>query len=651
MRGMLDAFLRPTDVVDLVQSVLEASTEYSIIGTDMDGAILLWNSGARRLYGYKAKEVGGKLDADVLHTPEDVAAGLPEAMRQSALADGKWEGTVAQVRRDGSRLTARAVMTPRRSREGEPTGFLLIAKDISEELRSLMGLEAGLLESAPDAMVIVDSDGRITLVNRQAERLFGYHGEELLDQPVEVLMPEGARAAHSQQRRSYLAKPAARPMGAGLLLYGRRRDGSEFPADISLSPLQTDGGTLVLAAVRDITDRRQTEEALREAKLAAEQANRAKSEYLSRMSHELRTPLNAILGFAQLQEMDELDNDKREGLRHILAAARHLLDLINEVLDIDAIEVGRLPLSLEPVAVAEVVTEAVGLMRPLAGRHGVLLLAGPSTTCDGHVLGDRQRLKQILLNLLSNAVKYNHEEGSARLTCERVAGERLRIAVTDTGPGIPPEMLERLFVPFERLGSERTRVEGTGLGLPLSKRLAEAMGGSLGVATAVDQGSTFWVEFPLTEDPAERAERAGPPPRQDEPEREQPSLTVLCIEDNLSNLRLVERILSRRRGIRLISAMRPQLGLDLVGEHHPDLVVLDLHLPDMPGEEVLRRLRADPETAAVPVVVLSADARPSLISRLLDAGARGFLTKPLDVTELLGLLDTIAGEQEPAGGP
>jgi signal transduction histidine kinase/CheY-like chemotaxis protein len=406
----------------------------------------------------------------------------------------------------------------------------------------------------------------------------------------------------------------------------------------------------IIHRVEDVTQFvRLNEHGLLEAKEEADRANTAKSEYLSRMSHELRTPLNAILGFAQLLELEELTNEQRENLHFILSAARHLLALINEVLDIAAIEAGRLPLSLEPVPVADVVAETVSLIRPLADQHQVLLV-GPPVSCQLHVLGDRQRLKQILLNLLSNAVKYNRPGGRVELACGPVEGtERLRVQVQDTGPGIAPEAMDQLFVPFERLGSEQTGVEGAGLGLPLSKRLAEAMGGTLAVETEVGRGSRFWVELPMAEGPVQRAERqheldpVGPPaPEPDE------AMTVLYIEDNLSNLQLVERVLSRRPGVRLISAMRPQLGLELAAEHHPDLILLDLHLPDMPGQEVFRRLQGEPRTAQVPVVVLSADARPTLIDELLARGVRAFLTKPLDVKELLELLDAVATERHQA---
>ena len=406
----------------------------------------------------------------------------------------------------------------------------------------------------------------------------------------------------------------------------------------------------LLVVSRDVTEQAMLEEDLRLAKLAAEQANEAKSEYLSRMSHELRTPLNAILGFAQLLDLDDLDTEQRDNLGHIMSGARHLLSLINEVLDIAAIEAGRLSLSLEPVVLADVAAETVSLIRPLADQHHIVL-AGPNVSCATHVLGDRQRLKQVLLNLLSNAVKYNREGGSVHLECEPVPGDRLRIKVTDTGLGIPSEALERLFVPFERVASQPTAIEGTGLGLPLSKRLAEAMGGALELVSTPDQGSTFWIELPLVGAPVQQAEGqldAEPASAAEPVAQTGADLTVLYIEDNLSNLQLVERVLGHRPGVRLISALRPQLGLDLAGQHHPDLILLDLHLPDMPGETVLRRLWSSPATADIPVAILSADARPALIERLLGEGVRGFLTKPLDVKELLGRVDGIAAERERA---
>jgi signal transduction histidine kinase/ActR/RegA family two-component response regulator len=506
----------------------------------------------------------------------------------------------------------------------------------------------------PDLVIVAVSDAYLRDTMTVREQIVGRELFEVFpDNPddPEATGENNLRASLDRVRRDRVADTMA------LQQYDIRRpdaDGGGFEVRFWSpvnSPVLEPDGTLafIIHSVEEVTESVRAAKELRAAKEEADRANQAKSEYLSRMSHELRTPLNAILGFAQLLELEDLADEQRENLHFILNAARHLLALINEVLDIAAIEAGRLPLSLEPVAVADVVAETVSLIRPLADQHQVLLVS-PPVSCQVHVMGDRQRLKQILLNLLSNAVKYNRQGGRVELACGPADGDRMRVAVRDTGPGIAPDAMGQLFVPFERLGSEQTGVEGAGLGLPLSKRLAEAMGGTLEVSSTAGQGSTFWVELPQAEGPVERAERQQEleVPAEAEAEPAAP-LTVLYIEDNLSNLQLVERVLSRRPGVRLISAMRPQLGLELAAEHDPDLILLDLHLPDMPGQEVFRRLQAEPRTANVPVVVLSADARPTLINELLSQGIRAFLTKPLDVKELLELLNTIATERAPTG--
>ncbi|HVS09269.1 MAG TPA: ATP-binding protein, partial [Planctomycetota bacterium] len=374
----------------------------------------------------------------------------------------------------------------------------------------------------------------------------------------------------------------------------------------------------------------------RRAEGEADQANRAKSEFLSRMSHELRTPLNGILGFAQLLELEPLREGQKESTQQILRAGRHLLALINEVLDISRIEAGRLAISLEPVPVGDTVQGTLELVRPLAAEKGIDLRADIVDE-RRHVLADRQRLHQVLLNLFANAVKYNRPGGSVRISCEETAGDRLRIRVADTGPGMDPDKLERMFTPFDRLGAESSSVEGTGLGLTLSKHLVEVMGGTLSVESQVGVGSAFTVELPSVAAPAAAVPLVAP--GRVDPAPESAALVILYIEDNLSNLRLVERIVARRPGVRLLSAMQGRLGFDLAREHQPDLILLDHHLPDIMGDEVLRLVREEPRTRDVPVVMLSADASPGQIARLLNAGARAYLTKPLDVAKLLALID------------
>lgn len=393
---------------------------------------------------------------------------------------------------------------------------------------------------------------------------------------------------------------------------------------------------LLLAGVFYALSRENAER--RRAELEADRANAAKSEFLSRMSHELRTPLNAILGFAQLLEMDDLAPHQRENVAPILAGGHHLLELINEVLDISRIESGRLQLSQEAVPVETVLRETLDLIQPLAADTNVQLRVQYSQ--DRHVKADYQRLKQVLLNLLINAIKYNRHGGTVTVSYTDAGIGRLRISVSDTGLGISPEMQERLFVPFDRLGAERHGIEGTGLGLVLSRRLVETMGGTLGVDSTVGQGSTFWVDLALVEAPA------GQPGREPElivprQERSEPAATVLYVEDNLSNFTLIERALTAHRNVRLLPAMQGQIGLDLAREHHPDLILLDLHLPDIHGAEVLGRLRAEPETREIPVIVISADATQGQIERLRAAGARDYITKPLDIVKLLKILDEV----------
>ena len=383
---------------------------------------------------------------------------------------------------------------------------------------------------------------------------------------------------------------------------------------------------------REIAERRRAEE-------EASHANRAKSEFLSRMSHELRTPLNGILGFAQLLEMDARDPHEQESVSHILKGGRHLLALIDEVLDISRIEAGRLPISLEPVLIGDTVRTAVDLVRPQAAACGVTL-GNEAGDDERHVTADRQRLQQVLLNLLSNAVKYNRKGGTVTVSSAARPGGRIAIAVADSGMGIPEAMLDRLFTPFDRLGAEQSEVQGTGLGLALSRRLVEAMGGQLLVQSRPGVGSTFSVELPAAEAPGRSATGVDAPMGDAGRGRG----TILYIEDNVANLRLVQRIVERRPGLTLLSAMQGSQGLDLARAHRPQMILLDLHLPDLNGEEVLARLHDDPLTREIPVVIVSADAVPGDVSRLLARGARSYVTKPLEVAALLALLDEVLAE-------
>lgn len=399
-----------------------------------------------------------------------------------------------------------------------------------------------------------------------------------------------------------------------------------------LAVLDSNGVTCRIAgSMSDITDRKLAERAEQDARVEAEHANQAKSEFLSRVSHELRTPLNAILGFGQLLDLDDLDAGQREAVTQILKGGRHLLELINEVLDISRIESRTMSLSLEPVHLGSALADALSLIRPLADKAQVRLNADPTRLQDLYVRADQQRLQQVLINLLSNAVKYNRPGGAIIVRYRRRPNtQRVTVTVTDTGHGMTSEQLTRLFEPFDRLGAETSSIEGTGLGLSLAKGLVEAMGGTISGDSQPDVGTTMTLELDSSTPPTHEATTDGRAATQ----AHVPTAdhrTILYIEDNLSNLKLVRRLLANAPQTRLIPAMQGKLGIDLAHRHQPDLIILDLHLPDMHGRDVLAHLKRDPATAPIPVVIISADATPGQVNLLDASGAAAYLTKPIDI--------------------
>jgi protein-histidine pros-kinase len=470
-----------SDTSSLANNVLDSSTEYSIIGLDVGGIVVLWNEGARRIYGYAREEVLGK-PAPLTYTPN---------MFEAAAREGKWEGTIERTRKDGTRFLAHVVLTPRRDGEGRLTGFVSITAP-SQENTAEAKFRA-LLESAPDAIVAVDERGAIVLVNSQTERLFGWTREELIGQAIEVLVPARFRGAHTGHRSGFFVEAGVRPMGAGLSLYGLRKDGSEFPVEISLSPLQTDQGMLVTAAIRDVTDRMLIEQALREKNVELERASQAKDRFLATMSHELRTPLNAIIGFTGTLLMKlagPLSPEQESQLQTIRGSARHLLSLINDLLDLAKIESGKVVLNFEPVSCREVVNEVATALGPLAKAKGLRFeVVIPDD--DVIVAADRRALSQIMINLTNNAIKFT-ERGFVRVELARPNG-RTELSVADSGIGITEEDQQKLFQPFEQIyasGAKRS-MEGTGLGLHLSQKLASLLGGSIVCRSTFGHGSRF----------------------------------------------------------------------------------------------------------------------------------------------------------------
>ena len=527
----------------------------------------------------------------------------------------------------------------------------------AEALLKTRALQNAILASANFSIIATDAKGIIQLFNIGAERMLGYQAAEVVNKisPSDIHDP-GEVTARAQTLSveldtqinsgfEALAFKASRGIEDIYELTYICKDGSRFPAIVSITALRDDYdaiiGYLLIGTHNSV--RKQVELELNDAVMVADQANLAKSEFLSNMSHELRTPLNAILGFAQLIDGGEPPPTapQKRSLDEILKAGWYLLDLINEILDLTLIESGKLSLSIEPISLTDVLLESQAMIAPQAQQRGIEVIFPPQTV-PYQIHADRTRVKQVLINLLSNAVKYNRSGGTVTVDCRNSGLERVRISVTDTGDGLTSVQMGQLFQPFNRLGQGARGGEGTGIGLVVCKRLVELMGGVIGVRSTVGRGSVFWVELNLATAAhhlgrTERIELVAIPLNTVHSHAH--TRTLLYVEDNPANLLLVEELIARRPDIRLLSARDGHRGVAIAREVLPDVILMDINLPGISGIEALRALARDPTTAGIPVVALSANAGLRDIAKGLEAGFFRYLTKPIKVAEFMNTLD------------
>jgi len=554
------------------------------------------------------------------------------------------------IRKDGSRIPAIVSVTALRDNEDAIIGYLLIGTDntarkqveadqkqLDQRLRDQQFYTRSLIESNIDALMTTNPSGIITDVNKQMEALTGCTRDELIGAPFKNYFTDPERA------ETAIKLVLSEKKVTNYELTARTRDGRETVVSYNATTFYDRDRKLqgVFAAARDVTERKRLDYELESAKSTAEKANLAKSDFLSSMSHELRTPLNAILGFAQVMESDSPPptSSQKESIEQILQAGWYLLELINEILDLALIESGKLSMSREPLSFAEVMLECQTMIEPQAQKRGIVLKF-PRFPDSCFVRGDRTRIKQIMVNLLSNAIKYNRERGTVEVTYVAINPKRIRVSIRDTGAGLSPEKLAQLFQPFNRLGQEAGGTEGTGIGLVVTKRLIELMGGEIGVESTIGMGSVFWIEMISTSAPELRDEESTPAaPAPAQVDSGVPLHTLLYVEDNPANLKLVEHLMARRGDIRLLTAVNGRLGVELAHNLRPKVILMDINLPDISGFEALQILRTDAVTAHIPVVALSANAMPRDIEKGLKAGFLQYLTKPIKVKEFMNALD------------
>lgn len=618
------------------------SADDAIIGKLLDGTIVSWNAGATRLFGFDAQAMIGQPVTRLI--PDERLA--EEGMILERIRRGERVADFETVRlcRDGSRIDVSVCVSPIRDAGGQVVGASKIARDIRRhaQMRDQAQQYRDLVETALDAVVAIDGAQRICLFNPAAEAMFGWSASQVLGQPLDRLLPEAMRAAHRQHTADFAAGDgssrrmgAARGGGNARRVNGLRADGSVFPVEAVISRFGQGESLRMTVVLRDITDA-QRAAALRNAAAMAQAANEAKSAFIARMTHELRTPMNAVLGFAHLLLADGhgvREATHRRHAQHIYSAGRHLLSLIDDLLDLARIEAGQMRVSAQAVALDALVLDVQSVLEPIARTSGITLAAAPPLAPALACRADPLRLRQVLYNLVANAIKYNRPQGQVHIEVKPHGAQQVEICISDTGEGLTEEQLQHLFEPFNRLGHERSGTPGTGLGLVVVRQLVALMQGDLSISSRPGQGTRACLTLPLAG--LDDVQASAPGPAGALADEAPLSGRVLCIEDHPVNRLLVESILGGLPGVELMLAPDGQSGLAMLPSFRPDLVLLDMNLPDMNGLDWLAAVRADPLLAHTRVAIASASMRASDAADARALGIEGLLAKPLEVAPFL----------------
>ncbi len=620
--------------------------EHAIVSaTDIHGNITYANDRFCNLSGYSHQELIGT-NHRIIKSDEHSQEFFAEMWR--TIASGKvWHGEVKNRSKDGSHYWVKASIVPFMGENGKPNQYISIRTDITDRKKVEEELEKSrqrikvLLDTTSQGLWLIDNNRITNDVNPAMCEILGREKEEIIGKDIYDFVDERNKTIFINQMQS-----RAKGQKANYEIHLQRPDGTSVPCLFNATPLHDETGTKIgsFAMVTNISERIEMENELRHAKMVAEKANSAKSTFISSMSHELRTPLNSIIGFSQLllgDKKDQLSKPQCENIDRILRSGEDLLDLINELLDLSAIEAGKLSISITKVDLVPVIKDTLLNIEPLAQNRGIIINCNEPGSAH-HVYADVRRLKQIFLNIFSNAVKYNREGGRIDVSCEAPDDGMLRISVADTGPGISEKKLKILFDPFSRLGAETSNVEGTGIGLTITKKLVEAINGHIGVKSEVGKGSTFYVDLPVSYMPkSENVKIDNTIKENNDMEKSADTKSLLYIENNLSDLLLVKNVLSKRPNIKILHAPDAKQGIELALKNRPDIILLDINLPDMDGYQALEILKTDDTTRDIPVVAISTDVTFEDPDKDRKSEFAGYIAKPLNLGKFMDIVDTI----------